>query len=211
MMQEIQDFIHGFRRFQEDYFYEDRELFDRLKQGQRPKAVLIGCSDSRVDPSMMVRSEPGDLFIVRNVANLVPPCEHDHSYHGVSAALEYAVCHLEVGHIIVLGHSHCGGIRSLMEGIPDDKNNEYISKWVNIAERAKQQVLETFPNAPLERQAKACEHASILVSLENLLTFPWVRERVDAGKLNLHGWYFDIESGNLYSYHPSSGEFNLLV
>ncbi|MBV5323186.1 carbonic anhydrase, partial [bacterium] len=117
------------------------------------------------------------------------------------AALEYAVCHLEVEHIIVLGHSNCGGIRSLMEGIPSDKNNEYISKWVSIAERAKQQVLDSFQNASPMQQAKACEHASILVSLENLLTFPWVKERVDAGRLELHGWYFDIESGSLYSYH----------
>lgn len=210
-MQEMQKFIHGFRSFQEDYFSEDRELFDRLKQGQRPRVVLIGCSDSRVDPSMMVRSEPGELFIVRNVANLVPPCEHDHSYHGVSAALEYAVCHLEVEHIIILGHSCCGGIRSLMEGIPAEKNGEYISKWVSIAERAKQQVLDTFADAPPEQQAKACEHASILVSLENLLTFPWIRERVEADTLDLHGWYFDIESGNLYSYQPASGKFELLV
>jgi carbonic anhydrase len=210
-MQDIQKFISGFRGFQEDYFHEDRELFNCLKKGQRPKVVLIGCSDSRVDPSMMVRSEPGDLFIIRNVANLVPPCEHDLSYHGVSAALEYSVCHLEVEHIIVLGHSKCGGIRSLMEGIPSDKSNEYISKWVSIAERAKQQVLNSFRNASPEQQAKACEHASILVSLENLLTFPWVKERVDAGMLELHGWYFDIESGSLYSYHSTSGKFELLA
>lgn len=210
-MQEIQKFIAGFRGFQEAYFQEDRELFNCLQSGQRPKVVLIGCSDSRVDPSMMVRSVPGDLFIVRNVANLVPPCEYDQSYHGVSAALEYAVCHLEVEHIIVLGHSNCGGIRSLMEGIPEDKAGEYISKWVSIAERAKQQVLETFSDASPEHQAKACEHAAILVSLENLLTFPWINERIAAGKLDLHGWYFDIEAGNLHSYHPSSGEFTLLA
>jgi len=210
-MEEIKKFIAGFRGFQEEYFREDHELFSSLKKGQRPKVLLIGCSDSRVDPSMMVRSEPGDLFIVRNVANLVPPCEHDHSYHVVSAALEYAVCHLEVEHIIVLGHSHCGGIRSLMDGIPPDKNNDYISKWVSIAERARQQVLSTLQHASSEHQAKACEHASILVSLENLLTFPWVRERVASGLLDLHGWYFDIESGNLYSYHPASGEFELLA
>jgi carbonic anhydrase len=116
-----------------------------------------------------------------------------------------------VEHIIVLGHSCCGGIRSLMEGIPSEKNGEYISKWVSIAERAKQQVLETFAGAPPEQQDKACEHASILVSLENLLTFPWIRERVEADTLDLHGWYFDIESGNLYSYQPASGKFELLV
>ncbi len=210
-MKEIQKFIHGFRGFQEEYFRSDHELFNSLQKGQRPKVLLVGCSDSRVDPSLMVRSEPGDLFIIRNVANLVPPCEHDHSYHGVSAALEYAVCHLMVEHIIVLGHSNCGGIRSLMEGIPDDSHNEYISKWVNIAARARKKVLDTFSGSTPERQAKACEHASILVSLENLLTFSWVRERVDAGLLDLHGWYFEIETGNLYSYHPASGEFELLV
>lgn len=210
-MQDIQKFVHGFKSFREAYFHEDNELFDRLKKGQRPKVVLIGCSDSRVDPSMMVRSSPGDLFIVRNVANLVPPCEHDQAYHGVSAALEYAVCHLEVEHIIILGHSCCGGIRSLMEGIPSDKSNEYISKWVSIAERARQQVLENLPSASPERQAKACEHASILVSLENLLTFPWLKQRVDEEKLELHGWYFDIESGDLFSYRPATGTFQLLV
>ncbi len=110
-----------------------------------------------------------------------------------------------------MGHSSCGGIRSLMQGIPSDKNGEYISKWVSIAERAKQQVLDTFPRASHEQQAKACEHASILVSLENLLTFPWLKSRVDDNTLDLHGWYFDIESGNLYSYQPASGEFELLV
>ncbi len=210
-MQEIKKFIAGFKGFQKEYFEEDQALFSSLKEGQRPKVALIGCSDSRVDPSMMVRSEPGDLFIVRNVANLVPPCQFDHSYHGVSAALEYAVCHLEVEHIIVLGHSKCGGIRSLMEGIPSSGNDEYISKWVSIAERAKENVLHEFKHAPPERQAKACEHAAILVSLENLLTFPWVKERVASGVLNLHGWYFDIEDGNLYSYNPTVGAFELLV
>lgn len=210
-MQGIQKFIHGFRSFQSNYFQEDTELYTRLKQGQRPRVLLVGCSDSRVDPSMMVRSQPGDLFIVRNVANLVPPCEYDRTYHGVSAALEYAVCHLEVEHIIVLGHSCCGGIRSLMEGIPPDKEGEYISKWVSIAERAKQQVLKAFPDESADHQAKACEHASILVSLENLLTFPWLKKRVDEEKLDLHGWYFDIESGNLYSYRPDEGKFELLA
>ena len=98
-----------------------------------------------------------------------------------------------------------------MEGIPSNTNDEYITKWVNIAERAKVKVLSEFKNATRERQAKACEHAAILVSLENLLTFPWVRDRVDSGILNLHGWYFDIESGNLNSYNPDSGEFSILV
>lgn len=210
-MPDLSKFIHGFRNFKASYFEEDHELYDRLKQGQRPKVLLVGCSDSRVDPSLMVRSQPGDLFIVRNVANLVPPCECDRSYHGISAALEYAVCHLEVEDIVIMGHSGCGGIRSLMQGIDPDKECEYISTWVSIAERAKRQVLKAFPNATPEEQARACEHAAILISLENLLTFPWLKERVVAEKLDLHGWYFDIESGNLSSYNPTKGRFELLA
>ena len=109
-MQDIAKLIAGFRHFQGNYFHGDNELFSQLKNGQQPKTLVISCSDSRVDPSLLTGAEPGDLFVIRNVANLVPPYEPDARYHGVSAALEYAVCQLQVEHIIVLGHSQCGGI-----------------------------------------------------------------------------------------------------
>ena len=206
-MQEITKFIAGFKQFKNQYFSEENERFAHLRHGQSPKVLLIGCSDSRVDPALLTGCAPGDLFVVRNVANLIPPAEHDSSHHGVSAALEYAVCHLEVEHIIILGHSKCGGIKALLEGVPEGKPAEYIGPWVSIANRAREQVLNQLAEKPAEKQAMACEQAAILVSLENLMTYPWLKERVEAGDVSLHGWYVDITSGQLFSYHPANGAF----
>ena len=210
-MEDIAKLIDGFKQFQERYFGEESSLFAALKREQKPKTLLIGCSDSRVDPALLTGCDPGELFVVRNVANLVPPCEHDGAHHGVSAALEYAVCCLEVEHIIVLGHSGCGGILALLEGTSQQKTGEYISKWVEIAGRARDIVKREMADKPADIQAEACEQISVLISLENLLTFPWVRERVEAGTLFLHGWYVDISTGNLFHYMPTTGRFELLV
>ena len=210
-MKDVQDFIAGFKDFQQDWVGHDAELYEHLKKGQKPRALLIGCSDSRVDPAILTRSAPGDLFVVRNVANLVPPCEHDTAYHGVSAALEYAVCHLRVEHIIVMGHSQCGGIRALMEGTLLEKKDSFIGKWVSLGQKAKDRVLTSLPEKPFDVQVKACERTSVLESLDNLMTFPWVRQRVEEGSLVLHGWYFDIETGTLSGYDPVSRHFELLA
>ena len=206
-MSDIDKLIAGFKRFHENYFGGDQELFGRLKQGQNPGAMVIACSDSRVDPSILLDCQPGDLFMVRNVANLVPPYEKGAGLHGVSTALEFGVCVLGVEHLIVLGHSQCGGVRALMEGTQGD----FMGNWVNIAARAKQRVLAEFPSANPQEQCHACEEASILVSLENLLTFPWILERVEKGQLTLHGWYFDIDSGELVAYDAASHAFRPLA
>ncbi|WP_432821526.1 carbonic anhydrase [Trichloromonas sp.] len=210
-MKDVKEFVAGFQRFQSGAVGPDTELFDELKQGQTPRALLIGCSDSRVDPAILTDCAPGDLFVVRNVANLVPPCQTDASYHGVSAALEYAVCHLMVGHIIVLGHSQCGGINALMSGTCSNDEHSFIGRWVKIGERAKQKVLQGLPEKSPEMQQRACEQASILLSLDNLMTFPWLRQRVEEGSLALHGWYFDLQAGSLLGYCPDSGSFDPLV
>ncbi|HKL25598.1 MAG TPA: carbonic anhydrase [Desulfuromonadales bacterium] len=209
-MPDIEAFIAGFKRFQKNWLGSDQTLFDSLRQGQSPKAILIGCSDSRVDPAILSDCAPGDLFVVRNVANLVPPCEQDSGLHGVSAALEYAVCHLEVEHIIVMGHSQCGGIKGLMEGICECSEHSFIANWVGIAQKAKERVLQEFPGKPEEMQIQACERASILLSLQNLMTFPWIERRVEDGQLALHGWYFDLQAGTLSGYSPASGHFEIL-
>jgi carbonic anhydrase len=211
IMEDIVKLVHGFKEFQERYFGEERSLFASLKREQKPKTLVIGCSDSRVDPAILTGCAPGELFVVRNVANLVPPCEHDSAYHGVSAALEYAVCHLEVDHIIILGHSGCGGIRALLEGTSPEKSGEYIRKWVGIAERARETVMRQMGEKPAHKQAQACEQMSILISLENLFTYPWLRDRVESGVLFLHGWYVDISTGNLFCYLPANGRFELLA
>ncbi len=209
-MQDVQKFISGFKRFQENWLGSDKTLFESLRKGQSPKAILIGCSDSRVDPAILSDCAPGDLFVVRNVANLVPPCEPDSGRHGVSAALEYAVCHLQVEHVIVMGHSQCGGIKGLMDGICECQEHSFISSWVGIAQKAKERVLREFSDKPAEMQVHACERASILLSLENLMTFPWIKDRVEDEKLFLHGWYFDLQAGTLSGFSQDSGNFEVL-
>jgi carbonic anhydrase len=210
-MENVESFISGFKRFQENWLGSDKTLFNSLRKGQSPKAMLIGCSDSRVDPAILTDCAPGELFVVRNVANLVPPCEPDAGRHGVSAALEYAVCHLQVEHIIVMGHSQCGGIKGLVDGICNCTEDSFIGSWVSIAHPAKRQVLEEFPDISPEIQYYACEKAAIMLSLENLMTFPWVRQRVEDGSLSLHGWYFDLQAGTLAGVSPLSGKFELLA
>jgi carbonic anhydrase len=211
-MHDIAKFISGFRRFQEGYFCNESELFEKLRLGQSPRAVIIACSDSRVDPAILTGSEPGDLFAIRNVANLVPPYERDKGIHGVSAALEYAVTCLEVDHVIVLGHSQCGGIKALLDGATGALGDDsFIHRWVSIADAAKRKVLEELPNATPDQLQRALEQAAILVSLDNLLGFPWIWERVADERLALHGWYFDMQRGELLSYLPQTGSFEALA
>lgn len=206
---DLDRFIAGFRRFQRNYFCHDHNLFESLREGQAPRALVIACSDSRVDPAHLTDCNPGDLFVIRNVANLVPPYGPDANFHGVSAAIEYAVTCLDVEHIIVLGHACCGGIHSLMQQA--EGRGEFIGPWMGIARRARMQVLESLPHATPEVQERACEQAALLVSLENLLTFPWIAKRVEEGTLALHGWFFDMEKGKLLRYDGDEDSFVELV
>ncbi|WP_084186840.1 carbonic anhydrase [Andreprevotia chitinilytica] len=208
---DVEKFIGGFRRFQHKYFGAHNALFNSLKAGQNPTTLVIGCSDSRVDPALLTDCDPGDLFVVRNVANLVPPFERDGSHHGVSAAIEYAVCDLEVQQIIVLGHSGCGGIRGLMRGYEPKTEANFVGNWVRIAQPAREHVLRELAHKSLDHQVRACEMASIIVSLDNLMTFPFIAERVDAGSLALIGWYFDIQQGALYDFDQTRNGFVSLV
>ena len=163
-----------------------------------------------MDPAIVLDCAPGDLFVIRNVANLVPPAESRNSgRHGTSAALEFGVRNLGVEHIIVLGHAQCGGIRSLFSG-SGAETDSYISSWMRMAEEVHDAVLRDHPEASAQEQMMACEQRAILVSLENLMSFPWVRERVEKGTLALHGWYFDIEHGKMLQYNFASRAFEAL-
>lgn len=188
--------LEGFRRFRENYDREHRQVFEELaRRGQSPSAMVIACSDSRVDPQLIFGTGPGEIFVVRNVANLIPPYEPDGYHHGTSAALEFAVRTLRVPNIIVMGHTRCGGVSALLErrnGAPDD----FVGTWMDIAQPARERALKAAGGHP-EHLQHLCEHETIKVSLENLLTFPWIRERIEAGNLQLHGWYFDIETGTV--------------
>jgi carbonic anhydrase len=202
--------IEGFRRFRELHFAEDAVQFQDLVQfGQTPKALVVACCDSRVDPALVLDCAPGDLFVIRNVANLVPPSENQGHYHGTSAALEFGVRNLAVPHIIVLGHAQCGGIHALLEG-GVSKDDSYIAEWMGIAAAARNQTEQEFAGASDRLRHRACEQQAILVSLDNLMTFSWIRERVEQGKLSLHGWYFDIEGGELLGYNATTCKFETL-
>ena len=205
--QTIERLIEGFRAFRATYYVENRALFDALaRQGQSPKVMIVGCADSRIDPLLITGAEPGDLFILRNVANLVPPYSPDGHYHGTSAALEFAVRTLEVEHIVVFGHAQCGGVMALLDGSPmAGRSDDFIAAWMSIAEPARQRALALPGSADDRRQA--CEFETIKVSLGNLLTFPWIRERVGDGRLALHGWYFDLARGSLMRLDPATQEF----
>jgi carbonic anhydrase len=190
--------LEGYRRFRAQQWPERRAVFERLAvRGQSPRTMVVACSDSRVDPTMIFGAEPGELFVLRNVANLVPPYEPDSAFHSASAALEFAVRVLEVQELIIMGHAMCGGIRVLMEGAPEAAQ-DFLEPWMRIAEPAKRRVLQRRPADPQTE----CERESIKLSLENLLTFPWIAERVAAGRLQLTGTIFDIRSGILASLRP---------
>ncbi|MDG4595268.1 MAG: carbonic anhydrase [Candidatus Contendobacter sp.] len=208
-MTTISALLQGFQRFRVKHFEPNRDLFNRLAmQGQTPRTLLIGCSDSRVDPAILTDSAPGDLFVIRNVANLVPPHETGGRYHGTSAALEFAVCNLKVANIIILGHSRCGGIRALLEGYGENDEGEgFIAPWVKIAASARDEVLQRWPDASNEFKQRACERAGIRASLTNLMTFPFIRQRVEQGELKLYGWYYDLENGELMQYDPDKDRF----
>jgi len=214
-MDEIEKLISGFRSFRRENFTENCSRFqDLVHQGQSPRIMIIACSDSRVDPAIITRAEPGDLFVVRNVANLVPPCQDDHHYHGTSAALDYAVRGLGVAHVIVFGHACCGGIRLLMESGSSATNptdpadaTDFVKSWMEIARPARDEVMRLFPDAEMAEQAAACEKLGVKTSLANLMTFPWIAEAAAAGELRLHGWYFDIVEGALCVLDAKNEEF----
>jgi len=204
----VDKLLQGYREFRAGAFLESRELIeDLVKRGQRPDVAVIACSDSRVDPAVLLQADPGDLFVIRNVANLVPPMEEEGTYHGTSAAIEFAVIGLDVKHLIVLGHAHCGGIEKMMSADPKDDTFAYLPSWVSMLAAAHRRVLATMPGADVAAKTRACERNAVLVSLENLTTFPWVRERVETGKLSLHGWYVDIATAELSAYDGEAGKF----
>lgn len=202
----------GFLEFQQHTFMPKRAMFQELALGQRPKVMIVACSDSRVDPAILTNSESGDVFMVRNVANLVPPCAHDDGMHGTSAALEFAVISLEVEHVIVLGHSGCGGIRALMTADPAiAQEHAFIHTWMKIADEARRRTLLAARQLPLAEQLRMLEQEAIKTSLANLLSFPWINERVETGRLRIHGWRFDLAEGNMYAYVPGSDRFEPLT
>ena len=199
-MTRFTDLVEGYRRFRATNWHAERERWSELAEGQSPRVMVIACSDSRVEPAIIFDSRPGEMFVVRNVANLAPPFETTAGHHGVSAALEFAVTQLEVEEIVVLGHGSCGGCAAALSGQFDDARSgegKFIADWVSLLDSARQEIVARYPK--LESQAFVeMELQSVIISLANLRTFPWIAERERDGRLSLHGCHFSIADGNLY-------------
>lgn len=209
-MADLNALLEGYRRFRQSRWQEERERWTELAEGQSPKVMVIACSDSRVDPALIFDANAGEMFVIRNVANLVPPFETGGGRHGVSAALEFAVTQLEVEEIIVLGHGSCGGCAAALTGQFDKANHgegHFIARWIELLADARN-IVRSRHAEPLGGPAFAdMEHEGVRISLRNLMTFPWVAERVASGKLALHGAYFAIADGALQVLDEAEGNF----
>ena len=207
----LRTFGEGHTSFQKVKFKENEKRFKKLvSEGQSPKALFIGCSDSRVMPAMITGSKPGDLFIVRNIGNFVAPFNPNSDYHATASAIEYAVSILEVSDIIVCGHSHCGAIAALYKDMQPSPENIHTIKWLELGAEAKKIASLAHKNSEKEVMLKYTEQISVVYQLDNLLSYPAVKKRVENNTLFLHGWHYDLESGNIDYYDDEDFDFKPL-
>ena len=192
--------LQGYLDFRNKYATGDNSVMQHLAyHGQQPEIMIVACCDARVDPALILQCEPGDLFIVRNVANIVPPYEADEGHHGTSAALEFGICYLNIKHLIILGHSQCGGIHALLNS-DNLKQNDFISRWVSQIE-----------TDDVHKDVDSCARQALTISYENCLTFPWIRDLIQQDQLEIHRWFFDIKEGEIYAYSSETGQYQRLT
>lgn len=202
IMKTIDRMLAGFRSFKAAYYEQRPERVSALVEGvQKPEVVLIACSDSRVDPAILMNAEPGELFVIRNVANLVPPYEPDGRHHGTSAALEFAVRDLKVSDVVILGHSNCGGVKALVAAKHDQPvDRPFINPWMSLME-----------SCDIDDDVDCASQQTLRRSLANLRTFPFVQAGEEAGYLTIHGWWFDMAEGKLYRLDEKTDDFVPMV
>ena len=213
MNKDIDSLLKGYKKFKENHFKQGDSTFqDLVRQGQKPKALVIACSDSRVDPALVLNCQPGDLFVIRNVANLVPPCENDdQSYHGTSAALEFGITVLEIPQIILFGHTPCGGIQSLLEHSHQKSDSKsFLAKWMELANSACKTTMNGQHQDSLNAKVISCGQHSLINSFKNLETFPWIAERRKQGLLQIHLWNFHMAEGILETYNFEQNSFKVI-
>jgi carbonic anhydrase len=195
--QKFDNILNGYATFRKKYAQGDHSVMQYLSDyGQQPNIMVVACCDSRVDPALIFQCDPGDLFVVRNVANIVPPFEKDEKHHGTSAALEFGINFLGVRHLILLGHSQCGGIQALL----DRHNNEddFITNWVSQ--------IKAYPHTNTD----ACAREALKQSFQNCLTFPWIQQKMQQGELEIHLWYFDIKTGQIFAWSKAEEKYTEL-
>jgi carbonic anhydrase len=203
-MPEFATLLQGYQRFRAENYLVQKHRWEELAEGQEPPVMLIGCCDSRVDPATIFDTRPGQVFTLRNVANLVPPFEVGGGRHGASAAIEFAVVDLKVRHVVVMGHGACGGIAAALKGEDcGTPGHSFIDDWMAVLKEARDRVIASQPDDP----QRALELEGVKVSLQNLRSFPFVREREAGGTLKLHGAFFAISEGVLHVLDEESGTF----
>lgn len=202
MEKNLKKIIKGYKKFKNKYARGNKSIMRHLSlNGQKPEILIIACCDSRADPALILQCDPGDLFVIRNVANIVPPFEKDDMHHGTSAALEFGVCHLKVKHLIILGHSQCGGIFSLLNN--QSIHNDFINTWVSIIN------IPACINEekPSDEDIDNCSKLALKKSYNNCLTFPWLQEKVKNQELNIHLWFLDIKTGQIFTYCKEQDDY----
>jgi len=200
--------LNGNEIFKKSYFKKhEAELLDLVENGQHPKALFIGCADSRVVPNLITQTAPGELFVIRNIGNFVAPFKPDGDFHSTASGIEYAVQVLDVKEIIICGHTHCGAIASLY-GDLDDKKFVHTKKWLSLGEKPKELAIKALGTSQAnEELLRLTEKLSVVAQIENLLTYPFVKERVERDTLHLHGWIYDLASGKIEYYDPDEKRF----
>ena len=199
----------GYRAFLDDRFVRERRRYESAAERQSPETMVIGCCDSRVSPDVIFDASPGEIFVARNIANLVPPFERAGQYHGTSSAIEFAVQQLKVKHIVVLGHARCGGIQAAVSETAPLSPGDFIGQWMSLIAPAVERV--ALASGAGDADLRRLELAAIELSLTNLMTFPFVRASVERGQLQLHGAYFGVANGVLLVRDPKTGTFERLV
>ncbi len=216
MEKSFQKILNGYQDFRNKYASGDASILKYLSYfGQEPEVMVVACCDSRVDPALILQCEPGDLFVVRNVANIIPPYEKDAGHHGTSAALEFGINFLKVKHLILFGHSQCGGIQALLNNKNNlnspESTNDFINNWVSIIKKhPRPSHLSNPDDGPTAQEIDQCAKLALNESYQNCLGFPWIREKIKLGELIVHRWFFEIETGQIFTYSALTKSYEVL-
>ena len=207
----MEKLYNGIHKFKESYFKKEKNFFKRLSKGQTPEVLFITCADSRIDPNLVTQSKPGELFIVRNVGNIIPPYDAIKDKNSVAAAIEFAVLDLKVTDIIICGHSNCGAMQALYKDKREFNNMPHLKDWLKIASPVIDVVNTFYSGLSTKSRLRITEEENILFQIKNIQTYPFVDQLLKEGSLHLHGWYYDIRTGNIYAYNPVINIFEKVI
>ncbi|AFY31584.1 carbonic anhydrase [Calothrix sp. PCC 7507] len=205
----IKRIIDGLNEFHDNYFTNHREMFEHLSHGQTPEVLFITCSDSRIDPFLITQSLPGDLFVIRNIGNIIPPYGAANKSEG--AGIEYAIQALSVNDVVVCGHSHCGAMKGMLQIGNLAQQMPLVYEWLKqYAEPTRRLIVDNYQDYPIDKLLKIAIEQNVLTQIENLGTYPIIRSRLHSRKLTLHAWIYEIETGEVFAYDADAGQFKIL-